>query len=140
MVLRDLVRAKVVFLEHALGRLRRYRTWSVRRLQEDEDAQDIILHNLQVAIQCCVDLASHVVSDERWEIPANMADCFRVLAAHRVLPRPLSQRFGELARFRNQIVHEYAHLQLGKVHGALRRLSDFDRFRRHIARFAKLIR
>lgn len=99
----------------------------------------LILHNLQVAIQCCVDLASHVVSDERWEIPTNMPDCFRILASHRVIPRPLAERFMDLARFWNRIVHEYAHLEMGKVRRALGRLGDFDRFRKQVARFSKLI-
>lgn len=139
MVSRDVLRAKIVFLEHSLDRLRQYKDFSLCRLEKDEDAQDIILHNLQVAIQCCVDMASHVVSDERWEIPTSMPDCFRVLASHRVIPHPLAERFKELAKFRNEIVHEYAHLQLGKVRTALKGLRDFDLFRKHVAKFAKLI-
>lgn len=56
------------------GCLQRIQTkQSVRQTQglTDLDAQDVVLRNLQVAIQACLDCASHIVSEESWELPGS---------------------------------------------------------------------
>lgn len=65
-------------------------------------------HTLQLAIQAVLDLASHIVSDERWGEPESYAELFSTLATHRLIPAVLAPRLRQMAGFRNLIVHGYA--------------------------------
>ena len=42
----------------------------------DRDLQDIVSFNLQLAIQSCIDIAAHIVSDEGMGVPGSLMKCF----------------------------------------------------------------
>jgi uncharacterized protein YutE (UPF0331/DUF86 family) len=65
-------------------------------------------HTLQLAIQAALDLASHIVSDERWGEPESYSELFTLLAARGVIPDELAPQLRKMAGFRNLIVHGYA--------------------------------
>ncbi len=65
-------------------------------------------HTLQIAIQAALDVASHIVSDERFGEPATNREVFALLARHGWLPLELTARLGRMAGFRNLLVHGYA--------------------------------
>ena len=46
----------------------------------DVNSQDIVLFNLMQAIQGCVELSAHVVSDEGYGMAGTMQDFFYLLA------------------------------------------------------------
>ena len=41
---------------------------------------------LQVAIECCVDVANHIIARQNWRAPQSRADSFVVLAENGVIP------------------------------------------------------
>lgn len=140
MVDQEVIQAQSSFLQRALDRIHQKGRISLEQLRKDMDLQDILIHNLQVAIQGCIDMAGHVVTDERWEVPQSSGELFRVLKEHRVIELELADRMVALAKLRNELVHEYAHLHLERVHQALQSgVQDLSEFRRQICRFAKLI-
>ena len=117
-------------LDRHLKRLERYRTISYDDFSKDEDAQDIVLYNMQMAIQICIDVASHVVSDDKLGTPDTMAELFIILSRNRILPHDFGERLAKMVGFRTLLIHEYIDIDLEKVHGlVLQNLSDFDRFR-----------
>ena len=59
--------------------------------------------------------------DQYREIPTR-------LAAHGVLTEATSARLASLSGFRNILVHDYAEIDLTKIHAGLDRLDDFDAF------------
>jgi uncharacterized protein YutE (UPF0331/DUF86 family) len=65
-------------------------------------------HTLQLAIQAVLDIASHIVSDERWGEPESYAELFSTLATHNLIPATLAPRLRQMAGFRNLLVHGYA--------------------------------
>lgn len=65
-------------------------------------------HTLQLGIQAVLDLASHIVSDERWGEPESYGELFSTLATHGVVPAALAPRLRQMAGFRNLLVHGYA--------------------------------
>jgi uncharacterized protein YutE (UPF0331/DUF86 family) len=65
-------------------------------------------HTLQIAIQAALDVASHVVSDERLGEPTSNAELFALLAGAGWLAAPLGDRLRRMAGFRNILVHGYA--------------------------------
>ena len=58
---------------------------------ENEDLQDIVLHNLQLAIQGCIDLGTHIVTDEGWGVPGSFSEVFYKLEEHGVINRELTE-------------------------------------------------
>jgi hypothetical protein len=62
---------------------------------------------LQVAIEACIDIATHVLASEGWTPAGSARDAFLVLANHGKIPLELAQRLGSAAGMRNVLVHDY---------------------------------
>lgn len=83
-----------------------------------------------MAIRICIDVASHIVSDDKLGTPDTMADLFIILSHNRILPHDFGEKLAKMVGFRNLLIHEYIEIDLEKVHGVIQdNLSDFDRFR-----------
>lgn len=65
-------------------------------------------HTLQIAIQATIDVASHIVSDEKLGEPATNSQLFEILAQAGWLQAPQADRLRKMAGFRNVLVHGYA--------------------------------
>ena len=129
MVNRRMVVEKLAHARASLEKLKQRRRIGLEELLRDTDAQDIVLRNLQVAIQACIDIGSHVISDEGWEIPGSLADIFEILHEKGVIPLSLMQKLISMAGFRNIVIHEYARIDIRKVREILKKgLRDFDKF------------
>ena len=137
MVDQEIVRSKVTRIQYHLQRVQTRQPLSATQLQASEDLRDIVLHNLQHAIQGSLDLASHLVADARWEIPATQAELFQRLSDHRVLSLDLATRMKKMVGFRNLIVHEYIKIKLEMVIEVLNQSTkDLDQFCREVIRYA----
>ena len=102
---------------------------------DDRDARELVILNLFVAIQACLDLATHWVADAGWAMPRRYADVFEALAEHSVIPRDLAARLGDAAGFRNLVAHQYAVLDPGLVYAiASSGVRDLDMFCEMLAR------
>lgn len=62
---------------------------------------------LQVAIEVCLDLASHIISYKGFREPLDNKDCFQVLQENEIIPADLADRLKRMAQFRNVVVHDY---------------------------------
>ena len=82
------------------------------RFREDCDLQDIVSFNLQSAIQSCIDIAAHIVSDEGMGVPGSFNEMFYLLEENKYLSSELTEKMVKAASFRNLLVHEYGKLDL----------------------------
>jgi len=64
-------------------------------------------YHFVIAIECCVDLANHIVSSEGLRMPQSGADSFAVLAEAGIVAQPSLTDLQAMARFRNRLVHMY---------------------------------
>ena len=64
-------------------------------------------HTLQIAIQAALDIASHIVSDERLGEPRTNRELFVLLQRHHWLSLELADTMGKMVGFRNIVVHGY---------------------------------
>lgn len=114
----DLVAKKLALIETCVEQLR-----SLARpeaLRTDVREERFVEHTLQLAIQAALDVASHIVSDERLGEPETNRELFDLLAgAGRVRPA-LAAILRDMAGFRNVIVHGYQDVDLGVVEDVLR--------------------
>jgi len=139
MVNKNIIKVKISHINQCLERLRGKRPLAKNLFLKDKDLQDIILHNLQTAIQGCIDIASHIVSDEGWEIPSTVIGLFDVLLKNRALTKKTAETLKKMAGFRNIIVHEYEDIDLNKVYDIFKNnLPDFTAYLKEIIKFTKL--
>ena len=130
MVDRDLVLAKVETLERSLVRIDSARA---RAGLDALDRQDIIVLNLQRAVQAMLDLAAHVVAREGLGIPDELAASFALLKRAEILDDDLAERMRRMTGFRNVAVHEYRKLDPAVVDSIVRdRLGDLRTFAKTI--------
>jgi len=139
MVDRAIITVKMCNIKKSLDRLKEKQGVGQKEFLADRDIQDIVLLNLQTAIQGCVDIASHIISDNNWGVPGSLAGLFDILSEKKVITDETKNIMRQMVGFRNLIVHEYAKLDMEKVYGVFSgRLSDFIGFLKEVSLYAKL--
>ena len=77
-------------------------------IETDLREERFVAHTLQMAAQAALDVASHIVSDERLGEPRTNRELFALLEGSGWLPAELAARMQAMAGFRNLVVHGYA--------------------------------
>jgi len=62
-------------------------------------------YHFVIAIECCIDIANHIIASENFRFPKDNTDSFAVLIEEGVLPETLRESLRDMARFRNRLVH-----------------------------------
>jgi uncharacterized protein YutE (UPF0331/DUF86 family) len=123
----DLVAKKLALIETCVEQLRTMAR--PEALRTDIREQRFVEHTLQVAIQAALDVASHIVSDERLGEPETNRELFDLLVRGGRLPEALATSLRDMAGFRNVLVHGYQEVDLGIVEDVLaHHLSDLLSF------------
>jgi uncharacterized protein YutE (UPF0331/DUF86 family) len=126
--------AKTAAVLDAIRRIREVLPASVEQFHEDRTAREIVTLNLFVAIQECLDLASHWLADAGLSVPPRYGDVFLALADHGPIERPLAQRLAAAAGLRNLIAHQYGAIDPSRLHAAaINHLDDLADFCRALA-------
>jgi uncharacterized protein YutE (UPF0331/DUF86 family) len=125
--------SKLNSLAHCVDRIRSKRPESVELLIDDYDLQDIVSLNLERAIQICVDIAAHILSEHDVSVPKTMAESFHNLEELNFIPSDLAIRLKKAVGFRNLAVHTYSSIDWNIVYSIItKRLDDFPEFARCI--------
>lgn len=77
-----------------------------------------VAFNMFLAMQECLDMSSHIVSDEGWGTPATLAETFDVLEKRGVLTPETAAAMRRGTRLRNLIAHAYGDLDPEKLFDA----------------------
>jgi uncharacterized protein YutE (UPF0331/DUF86 family) len=129
------ISARIAAVTDATARVRAILPATADAFVGDRNAREIVILNLFVAIQGCLDLATHWLADAGWEMPGRYADVFAALAHHSVIPHDLATRLVEAAGFRNLVAHQYAVIDARRVYAiATSDLDDLDAFCAILAR------
>ncbi len=105
MVDADLILKKLSFIETCVAELRTLAR--PERIEEDIREERFVSHTLQLAVQAALDVASHIISDERLGEPHTNREMFDLLAKGGWLSAELTQTMRDMAGFRNILVHGY---------------------------------
>ncbi len=129
------LRALLARLATELSDLRRLAAADRQQLLADTDRLKSVKYSFVVAIEVCVDIASHLIAARQLRAPATYADGFVSLAEAGLIDQAFAAPLGDMAGFRNLLVHGYARVDDGRVVEILHtRLDDLDRFAQEIAR------
>ena len=115
MVNSDLILAKSSSVKRHLNRVIEKRHTDLLTFLQDIDRQESILFNLQMAIQNCIDIAAHIVSEEGLGVPGSTNEMFYLLEENEYLNNELTEKMVKAVGFRNLIVHEYGKIDLEQV-------------------------
>jgi uncharacterized protein YutE (UPF0331/DUF86 family) len=92
-------------------------------------------YHFVIAIECCIDIANHIIASEGYRFPKGNADSFVVLTEEGILGAESVDAWRAMAQFRNRLVHLYWDVDDERVHEYLQdSLSDLDRFIESVAR------
>ena len=100
----------------------------MKEFLKDPYLRDIVERNLEVAAQCCIDIANRIISIEEALKPADYYESFLRLGEIGVLPMDFARRFAPIAGFRNVLVHEYLAIDWNEVYANLQNLGDLYAF------------
>jgi len=126
---RLIIERKLDSLWRCLERVRSRTPASASDLLNDLDLQDVLVLNLSRAVQICVDVAVHILSERKQPPPETMGKAFELLAQEGLLDTELAQRLKKSVGFRNLAVHNYEAIDWAIVHAiATRHLVDFEAF------------
>jgi uncharacterized protein YutE (UPF0331/DUF86 family) len=123
----DLVAKKLAFIETCVTELRTLARPD--RIEQDVREERFAAHTLQVAIQAALDVASHIVSDDRLGEPDSNRALFELLVRAGRVPADLAPMLSDMVGFRNILVHGYQGVEPAVVRDVVEhRLEDLLHF------------
>ena len=97
--------------------------------KSDLDRQEIVMFNLQMAIQNCIDIAAHIVSEEGYGVPGSANDMFYLLEENGLLAYEATEKMVKAVGMRNLMVHEYGKINLDQIHQVAQKdIKDIETF------------
>jgi uncharacterized protein YutE (UPF0331/DUF86 family) len=111
----DLMIYKAAAAKRHLARIKKKSDIDMGTFLNDLAIQESVLFNMQMAIQNCIDMAAHIISDENLGVAASNNEMFYILEENGYISPELTEKMVKAIGFRNLIVHEYAKLDLRKV-------------------------
>lgn len=124
---------KIIQLDEYLGILKQ-----IGKTDKDAFINDKILigsakYYLQVSIEVCLDIASHIIASERFRAPKDYADSFTVLNEAGIISSDLCKQLRQMAKFRNRLVHLYSEIDNEYIYGFIQSdLDDITQFKNNI--------
>jgi len=128
MVDHDVMLEKVNLIQDCLARIHSKVEHDIINLL-DIDKQEIVIFNLQRAIQFTIDIAFHIIASEKLGLAQNFKEAFVILEKNKIIGHELSEKLKKMVGFRNIVVHEYEHINLGILENIVQHhLGDLEEF------------
>ncbi len=95
-------------------------------------------YSLLEIIECCIDIASHIIAVKGMGRVEEYRGMFYLLGENGVIEKGLAERLGDMAGFRNLLVHRYGDVDNEAVLEMIKsELSDVVEFERAVVRFVE---
>ncbi len=138
MVDKTLILRKLSELDEYFKQIKEFEEITVLQYSDDWKIQRIIERTLQMMIETCVDIASHIIADKGYRVPKSYSDAFKVLLDEKIVSSRLFDVLQKMAKFRNIVVHHYDKVDAEIVVGILKKdLIDFTSYKDAIISFLK---
>jgi len=129
MVDHDLIIVKAGSIKKHLRRIAEKSGVDLDAFLKDLDRQEIISFNLHLAIENCIDLAAHIISEEGLGVPGSSSEMFYLLEENGFLSRQITEKMIKAVGLRNLIVHEYSKIDLKRLLDIIQKdIKDIDDF------------
>jgi uncharacterized protein YutE (UPF0331/DUF86 family) len=129
----DVVMRKLDTVNRCLARVMENTPSSLEILLEDYTCQDVIVLNLERAVQACVDIGVHIASLKNDPMPDSMKGAFDTLRRMKIIDAATAESLKGAVGFRNTAVHAYQDINYGIVWSiCTKHLDDFRAFARQV--------
>ncbi len=100
----------------------------------DADKVGNAKYHFVIAIECCIDIANHIIASEDFRFPKDNADSFVVLTESGIIGPELREPLRAMAKFRNRLVHLYWDVDDSRVFSYLQEsLADLSKYERAVS-------
>ncbi len=127
----DRLRALISALLESRDRLTSLAHMSFEEFIEDPHRAGSARYHLIVSAEAVVDIAHHLIAQNRWRTPETYGEAVQILEERQVISNELAQRLQGLIRLRNRLVHRYWETDdravFETIPEALRDIEDFIR-------------
>jgi len=124
-----IIETKISSIQKYLERLGRYKKFSQEEIISDPDRQAALERYLYLAVQATIDLGEAVIAFKGFRRPGTYTEVFYILDEAGFIPKQLSEKLVNMAKFRNIVAHDYEAIDFGIMYGALKnRLTDIEEF------------
>ena len=129
----DIIINKIETIERCIKRVNEEYSVDKGRFQSDFNRQDVVVLNLQRAVQASIDIGAHLISINKLGVPQRAREIFEILEKSHIINSALSNKMQNMVGFRNIAVHDYQRLNLDILESILEtNLEDFDQFKKAI--------
>ncbi|MBO4320066.1 MAG: DUF86 domain-containing protein [Treponema sp.] len=126
---KEVLENKLESLIRCIHRIKDQNISKLEELEQNIDKQEIIILNLQRAVQLCVDVGNHILLDYKTQTPSTMADTFKYLAENLIISKENAEQLSHAVGFRNIAVHQYEDIDCKIVFSIItEHLDDFKTF------------
>lgn len=126
---------KIGDIRESLGFLSDYAGWSDERFLNNPEAIRAARYSFIVLAEAASNIATHLCARLLRKAPATYVESFTLLADHKLINPELAQRLGQMASFRNLLVHGYSKIDDRKMLQIMRSdLSDLELFIKEVKR------
>ena len=132
----NLVATKISEIQQSLERLDSITSKGRDVFLTDPDLIDSAKYRLITAIEASISICNHIIARKFKRVPESYSDCFTILHECSVITADLAERLGNMARFRNMLVHIYWEIDDEKIFDILTSdLVDFENYIKEIVHF-----
>jgi uncharacterized protein YutE (UPF0331/DUF86 family) len=129
MVDANVLSEKLKQLSFRLAKIRDHSPAGSDSLPVGSDSLDVVSFNLLLAVQICLDLATHLIGDTNWAPAATAREAFERLEEHGVVSADTVRALRKAVGLRNLVAHGYESVDPVQIHAAATTgLADLERF------------
>ncbi|PXF57952.1 MAG: DUF86 domain-containing protein [Candidatus Methanogaster sp.] len=132
----DVIESKLDIIERNLEFLDEFEYMDSEEFLDSYRDVQAAKYSLLEIIECCIDIASHIIAVKGMGRAEEYRGMFDILGERGVIEKGLSERLGDMAGFRNLLVHRYGDVDNEVVLEMIRsELADVVEFERTVVRF-----
>jgi uncharacterized protein YutE (UPF0331/DUF86 family) len=132
----NLIGTKISEIQQSLERLRDISSKGKEVFLNEPNLKDSAKYRLITAIEAAISICNHIAAREFKRAPQSYSDCFMILHELGVISGELAGRLGDMARFRNMLVHIYWEINDEKIYTILRdELVDLENYIKEIVNY-----
>ena len=110
MVDKEVVLNRLNHLEENLEYIKGIREYDKKDFINNKDIYLRYERALHLVIEAIIDLANHLIADQRLRTPDSNRDIFKILFENNFIEKELAENLNKMAGFRNILVHDYLDL------------------------------
>ena len=116
----ELIKQRLNQLSESLNKIERFKDISLEEFLEDDIVQDVIEYNLFIAINMMIDIATHIVVDNKMGNPQTLGEAFSILNKENYLNDEETKAYRNMVGLRNILSHEYIKIDKKIIHSILK--------------------